>query len=93
MFCQLLPISEWRNKRAYLCVVSGFGEQVECQALLHTTGSSATLLSVAASDVGLHQSRYLSLLIVAHLTMLATVDNTSDVGNGDSRLGNVGSFC
>lgn len=43
--------------------MSKFCEQVETEAILHTSGSTPTLGCIALGDVGLHQAAALSLLI------------------------------
>lgn len=45
--------------------MSGLGEQMERKAFLNTTGSSATLFSVASCNIRFDKSRKLSLLVIA----------------------------
>ena len=65
------------------------GEQVEAKTALHTARSATSLSSIALCDEGLDQTTDLTLLIETHLTMLASIDDTGYVRNGDTSLGNV----
>jgi hypothetical protein len=78
------------------------GEKVKAKAALNATCSSATLSSVAFSNIGLDQSAELALLVepvdisistrcstrshamLPHLSVLASIDHASDVGDGDA---------
>jgi hypothetical protein len=76
-----------------MCVVSQFGEEVETQAILNTTGTSSPLGSVALGNVGLDQATHLPLLIEPHLAVFSGVNNTGDIWNSDSSLRNVSRLC
>ena len=65
------------------------GEEVEAQTALDTSGTSTPLSGVALGDECLNEFAQLSLLVEAHLAMLASVDDASDVRNGYTRLRNV----
>ena len=60
------------------------GEQVEAQTTLDTTRTTASLGSIALCDEGLDETTDLTFLVKAHLTMLASVNDTSDVGDGNT---------
>jgi len=73
-------------------IVTQFGEEVETEAILNTTGTSSPLGGVAPGDMGLDQPAHLSLLVKPHLAMFARVDDAGDVWNGDSSLRDVSRF-
>lgn len=68
-----------------------FGEQMETNSLLHTSGTSPSLSCIASSDKGLYEAADLPFLVESHFAVLSGVDNAGDIGNGNSRLGDVGS--
>jgi hypothetical protein len=51
-------------KRTYLLIMSRLSEQMECQTLLYTTGSSSPLLGIVLRDRDFHQTRQLTPFVI-----------------------------
>jgi hypothetical protein len=65
------------------------GEHMEAQTLLDTTSTTATLLCVGTRDEGIDEAAQLTPFIVSHFTVLAGVDDTCHVRDGNTSLSNV----
>ena len=62
---------------------------MERDTFADTTSATATLGGVRLRDKRLDETTDLSFLIEPHLAVFARVDHGRDVGNRDTRLGNV----
>lgn len=87
--------------------MTDFGEEVEAETRLDTSSASSPLSSIAFGYKGVDQSANLTSLVearnasrlqherakacVPHLFLPAGVDNTGDVRNSDTCLGDIGS--
>lgn len=60
------------------------GEHMEAYGILNTTSTPTTLLSVCARDKRLDKSRQLATLVKAHGLLLACIDNSGDIRDGDT---------
>lgn len=60
------------------------GEHMEAYAILNTTSTSTTLLGVCARDKRLDESRQLATFVKPHGLLLACIDNSGDIRNGDT---------
>lgn len=64
-------------------------EEMECNTFADTTSATTTLCGIRLSNESLDQATDLAFLVEAHLTMLAGIDDSSDIGNRDTSFGNV----
>ena len=65
-------------------------EEVEAQTALHATCTTTPLRRVALGDECFDQTADLPFLVKAHLAVLASVDDASDVRDSDASLCNIG---
>jgi len=93
------------QNRAYPRIMMNLRKEVEAQALLNSARPTSSLSCVTLRHICLHETAELAPFIepeghvselrrcttanLPHFLVLSGVDHASDVGDGNSRLGNV----
>ena len=65
------------------------GKEMEANAVLYTSSTSAALLCVTACNEAVNQSTNLALLVVAHFAMPSRVDHTRNIRDRNTCLGHI----
>ena len=75
--------------KTYLGIMSRFGKEVETEATLYTTCTTASLRRIALGDERLDKSADLPLFVEPHFPVLSRINHAGDVRNSDTSLRDV----